>query len=150
MQYKTILFDLDGTLTDSESGIVNSVRYALRSFGMDAEPETLRSFIGPPLYDSFRGTMGMSDADAKRAVDTYRVYFRDKGIFENAPYPGVPEMLEALRAAGGRLIVATSKPEVRQAHRGTFRVCSVAGWCLWCGYGGETLLQNRRDPLRHT
>ena len=54
----------------------------------------------------------MSDADAKRAVDTYRVYFRDKGIFENAPYPGVPEMLEALRAAGGRLIVATSKPEV--------------------------------------
>ena len=79
---------------------------------MDAEPETLRSFIGPPLYDSFRGTMGMSDADAKRAVDTYRVYFRDKGIFENAPYPGVPEMLEALRAAGGRLIVATSKPEV--------------------------------------
>ena len=100
MQYKTILFDLDGTLTDSEPGIVNSVRYALRSFGMDAEPETLRSFIGPPLYDSFRGTMGMS------------VYFRDKGIFENAPYPGVPEMLEALRAAGGRLIVATSKPEV--------------------------------------
>lgn len=112
MQYKTILFDLDGTLTDSEPGIVNSVRYALRSFGMEAEPATLRSFIGPPLYDSFRGTMGMSDADAKRAVDTYRVYFRDKGIFENAPYPGVPEMLEALRAAGRRLIVATSKPEV--------------------------------------
>ena len=112
MQYKTILFDLDGTLTDSEPGIVNSVRYALRSFGMEAEPTTLRSFIGPPLYDSFRGTMGMSDADAKRAVDTYRVYFRDKGIFENAPYPGVPEMLEALRAAGRRLIVATSKPEV--------------------------------------
>lgn len=54
----------------------------------------------------------MSDADAKRAVDTYRVYFRDKGIFENAPYPGVPEMLEALCAAGRRLIVATSKPEV--------------------------------------
>ena len=103
MQYKTILFDLDGTLTDSEPGIVNSVRYALRSFGMEAEPATLRSFIGPPLYDSFRGTMGMSDADAKRAVDTYRVYFRDKGIFENAPYPG---------AAGGQLIVATSKPEV--------------------------------------
>lgn len=112
MQYKTILFDLDGTLTDSEPGIVNSVRYALRSFGMEAEPATLRSFIGPPLYDSFRGTMGMSDADAKRAVDTYRVYFRDKGIFENAPYPGVPEMLEALCAAGRRLIVATSKPEV--------------------------------------
>ena len=112
MQYKTILFDLDGTLTDSEPGIVNSVRYALRSFGMEAEPATLRSFIGPPLYDSSRGTMGMSDADAKRAVDTYRVYFRDKGIFENAPYPGVPEMLEVLHAAGRRLIVATSKPEV--------------------------------------
>lgn len=112
MRYKTILFDLDGTLTDSEPGIVNSVRYALQSFGMDAEPAALRSFIGPPLYDSFRGTMGMGDEDAKRAVDTYRVYFRDKGMFENSPYPGVPEMLEALHGAGGRLIVATSKPEV--------------------------------------
>ncbi len=150
MQYKTILFDLDGTLTDSEPGIVNSVRYALRSFGMEAEPATLRSFIGPPLYDSFRGTMGMSDADAKRAVDTYRVYFRDKGIFENAPYPGVPEMLEALRAAGRRLIVATSKPEgVRQTHRGAFRVCGGAGGRIRRGYGRETFLQNRRDPLCH-
>lgn len=150
MQYKTILFDLDGTLTDSEPGIVNSVRYALRSFGMEAEPTTLRSFIGPPLYDSFRGTMGMSDADAKRAVDTYRVYFRDKGIFENAPYPGVPEMLEALRAAGRRLIVATSKPGgVRQTHRGAFRVCGGAGGRIRRGYGRETFLQNRRDPLCH-
>lgn len=112
MKYETILFDLDGTLTDSEPGIVNSVKYALRSFGMEADAATLRSFIGPPLYDSFRGTMGMDDADAKRAVDTYRVYFRDRGIFENAPYPGVPEMLDALREAGRTLIVATSKPEI--------------------------------------
>ena len=117
---------------------------------MEAEPATLRSFIGPPLYDSFRGTMGMSDADAKRAVDTYRVYFRDKGIFENAPYPGVPEMLEALRAAGRRLIVATSKPEVfakRIAEQ--FRVCGGAGGHIRRGYGRETFLQNRRDPLCH-
>jgi len=67
MNYKTILFDLDGTLTDSEPGIVNSVLYALRRFGMDAPRESLRVFIGPPLYDSFRGVMGMSDADARRA-----------------------------------------------------------------------------------
>lgn len=94
--------------------------------------------------------MGMSDADAKRAVDTYRVYFRDKGIFENAPYPGVPEMLEALRAAGRRLIVATSKPGgVRQTHRGAFRVCGGAGGRIRRGYGRETFLQNRRDPLCH-
>ncbi|MFQ8735031.1 MAG: HAD hydrolase-like protein [Bilophila wadsworthia] len=149
MQYKTILFDLDGTLTDSEPGIVNSVRYALRSFGMEAEPATLRSFIGPPLYDSFRGTMGMSDADAKRAVDTYRVYFRDKGIFENAPYPGVPEMLEALRAAGRRLIVATSKPEVFAK-----RIAEHFGFAgaLEGIYGAEmegNVPQNRRDPLCH-
>ena len=93
MQYKTILFDLDGTLTDSEPGIVNSVRYALRSFGMEAEPATLRSFIGPPLYDSFRGTMGMSDAGAlegvygadmegKRSskIDVIRYAMRERGI----------------------------------------------------------------------
>ncbi len=110
--YTTILFDLDGTLTDSEPGIVNSVKYALERFGMEAEPGLLRSFIGPPLYDSFRGALGMSDADAKRAVDIYREYFRDRGIFENAPYPGVPDMLARLREAGGRLVVATSKPEV--------------------------------------
>ena len=122
----SVLFDLDGTLTDSEPGIVHSVRYALRSFGMEAEPATLRSFIGPPLYDSFRGTMGMSDADAKRAVDTYRVYFRDKGIFENAPYPGVPEMLEALRAAGRRLIVATSRSI--SGLRGRWRAYTARIW----------------------
>lgn len=109
---------------------------------MEAEPATLRSFIGPPLYDSFRGTMGMSDADAKRAVDTYRVYFRDKGIFENAPYPGVPEMLEALRAAGRRLIVATSKPEVfakRIAEH--FGFAGALEGVYGRGYGRETFLQ---------
>lgn len=112
MNYATILFDLDGTLTDSEPGIVNSVLHALRRFGMDAEREALRAFIGPPLYDSFRGVMGMSDADARRAVDVYRDYFRERGMYENAPYPGVPEMLRRLRASGRRLLVATSKPEI--------------------------------------
>lgn len=111
MNYATILFDLDGTLTDSEPGIVNSVLYALRRFGMDAERQALRAFIGPPLYDSFRGVMGMSEADARRAVDVYREYFSERGMYENAPYPGVPAMLRRLRAAGRRLVVATSKPE---------------------------------------
>ena len=111
MNYKTILFDLDGTLTDSEPGIVNSVLYALRRFGMDAPRESLRVFIGPPLYDSFRGVMGMSDADARRAVEVYREYFQDRGLYENAPYPGVPEMLRRLKEAGKTLVVATSKPE---------------------------------------
>lgn len=112
MNYQTILFDLDGTLTDSEPGIVNSVLYALRRFGMDAPRESLRAFIGPPLYDSFRGVMGMGDADARRAVEVYREYFREKGIFENAPYPGVPGMLRRLKGAGKTLVVATSKPEI--------------------------------------
>ena len=112
MRYTTVLFDLDGTLTASGPGIMNSVRYALHSFGLEADEATLRSFIGPPLYDSFRGTMGMSDSDARKAVDTYRVYFRDRGIFENAPYPGIPEMLRALGNAGLNLLVTTAKPEI--------------------------------------
>lgn len=111
MNHTTILFDLDGTLTDSEPGIVNSVLYALRRFGMDASRESLRVFIGPPLYDSFRGVMGMSDADARRAVEVYREYFQDRGLYENAPYAGVPEMLRRLKDAGKTLVVATSKPE---------------------------------------
>ncbi len=112
MQYQTILFDLDGTLTDSAPGIVNAARYALERFGMEAEPAVLRSFIGPPLCDSFHHALGMPLADARRAVKVFQEYFRDRGIFENAPYPGIVEMLKSLHGSGKRLVVATSKPEL--------------------------------------
>ena len=145
---RAILFDLDGTLTDSEPGIVNSARYALERFGLTAEPAVLRSFIGPPLYDSFHGAMGLSDADARRAVDFYREYFRDRGIFENAPYPGIPAMLEDLHRAGLRLVIATSKPEVfaRQIadHFGLSPFLTAV-----CGADLEGLRSEKPDVIRY-
>ncbi len=111
-QYDTLLFDLDGTLTDSEPGIINSVRHALHAFGMDRDDATLRSFIGPPLYNSFRDVIGLSEEDAHKAIKFYRSYFAEKGIYENALYPGISGMLHNLKRQKKRLVVATSKPEI--------------------------------------
>lgn len=108
-----ILLDLDGTLTDSKDGILNSVRYALRQMEVAIPPEdVLQTFIGPPLVESFQTCCGFSEGRAWKAVELYREYFGDKGLFENAPYEGVADMLGALQAAGARLCVATSKPTV--------------------------------------
>ena len=112
MQYKTILLDLDGTLTDSAPGILNSVRYGCRKLGLPVPDDaTLRRFLGPPLIDSFRNLCGLSAADADRAVAAFREYFPTKGIFENEVYPGIPAMLADLHARGCQLVLATSKPE---------------------------------------
>jgi len=105
------LFDLDGTLTDPKDGITRSVHYALKAQGLLVEDlDTLVSYIGPPLHDSFVRLGRLSPADATTAVASYREYFVEKGIFENRVFPGVPECLAALRSNGWRLAVATSKP----------------------------------------
>lgn len=109
---KVILFDLDGTLTDPKEGITKSVQYALRAHGIEVEDrDQLCPFIGPPLSDSFREFYGFSESDARAAIDSYRVYFSDKGKFENKVYEGIDRMLETLTKAGFTLAVATSKPE---------------------------------------
>ncbi len=110
--YQYLLFDLDGTLTDPGEGITNSVAYALRKFDISVADKTaLYPFIGPPLVDSFMNFYGFSREDALRAVEFYREYFRDRGIFENRPYDGIASVLDKLQRAGKQLIVATSKPE---------------------------------------
>lgn len=82
-----VLFDLDGTLTDPGIGITNSVMYALKTFGIDVEDRSrLYKFIGPPLSQSFERFYGFSPEDARAAVEAYRVYFSDKGIFENTVF----------------------------------------------------------------
>lgn len=110
--YSTILFDLDGTLTDPGRGITNSVAYALEKRNITVPDKTeLYRFIGPPLADSFAKFYGFSDEECQTAIEYYREYFKDRGIFENEVYEGVPEMLRELTAAGKRIILATSKPE---------------------------------------
>ncbi|MDZ4132974.1 MAG: HAD family hydrolase, partial [Dethiobacteria bacterium] len=111
-RFNHILFDLDGTLTDSAEGVTRSVQYALQMYGIIASLEDLRSFIGPPLHWSFENSYGFSKAKAFQAVEYYREYYREKGIFENKLYPNITEMLEALSKSGANLYVATSKPTV--------------------------------------
>lgn len=112
MSYQTILFDLDGTLTEPAEGITNSVAYALAKFGITvADREELLRFIGPPLMDSFMEYYGFDEAKARQAVAYYREYFSVKGLFENSVIQGIKELLEELQAAGKQLVVATSKPE---------------------------------------
>ena len=112
MDFHTILFDLDGTLTDPKEGITRSVAYALEHFGIKVDDlDTLTKFIGPPLVDSFSGFYGMSEEDSLLAVDKYRERFRATGWAENVPYGGIAELLSDLKKAGKRLSLATSKPE---------------------------------------
>ena len=107
-----ILFDLDGTLTESGTGIIRSVQHALRSFSIEeGDVQKLRNFIGPPLVDSFQKYYGFSAEEAEKAVSVYRERFAVKGIFENALYPGVAEMLQTLKKNGFVLAVSSSKPE---------------------------------------
>ena len=110
--YDIVLFDLDGTLTDPGLGITNSVAYALKKWNIEvADRTTLYKFIGPPLSDSFKRYYGFSEEDSLKAIEYYREYFRDKGIFENEVYEGVVDLLETLRAQGKKVVLATSKPE---------------------------------------
>lgn len=107
-----LLFDLDGTLTEPESGITNSIKYALRKFGIEEnDRQKLRLCIGPPLIDSFEQQWGFSKEQAVDAVVYYREYFAEKGIFENEVYEGIDDLLSHLSKAGHMLILATSKPE---------------------------------------
>lgn len=113
MKYNTILFDLDGTLTNPALGITNSIIYALNHYGITPPPrQELYKFIGPPLADSFKMFYDFPDDTAREAVDVYREYFSVKGLFENEVYDGIGEMLDKLNAAGYRLGVATSKPDI--------------------------------------
>lgn len=112
MNFEILLFDLDGTLTDSAEGILNCAGYALEMMGItETDRVKLMRFVGPPLVDSFTEFYGMSKEDALKAVAIYRERYPRKGIFENRVYDGIPEMLDRLKRGGKRLAVATSKPE---------------------------------------
>lgn len=110
--YDIILFDLDGTLTKSEIGIINAIIYALSKFDISIDDrDELKKFIGPPLINSFIDYFGFTEERAKEAVAYCQEYMRNKGVYESPLYDGIKEVLENLNSIGKRVFVATSKPE---------------------------------------
>ena len=109
-----LLFDLDGTLTDPREGITKCIAHALERMGREAPPlDALTFAIGPPLRASLARLIGTDDrVEVERAIGHYRERFAGTGLYENAPYEGIDAALAALRNAGHRLFVATSKPRV--------------------------------------
>lgn len=111
MSAKVILFDLDGTLTNSGEGIINCFHMTLSRLGLPLPDDvTMRTFIGPPLIDSLK-KCGVPADTVSEAVRIYRSRYMTVGKFENTPYPGIRDMLQQLKEMGHRLFVATSKPE---------------------------------------
>ena len=111
-RFESIIFDLDGTLTDNTRGIGNSLKYALEKLQTDGYHESvLEQFIGPPLQWGFKNLFGMNERNVELAVEYFREYYGERGYMENEPYPGIGEMLEGLSMSGKKLYVATSKLE---------------------------------------
>ncbi len=108
---RNILFDLDGTLTDSGPGIIRCVQITLAHFGLPVpEANALRVCVGPPLRDSFL-RFGVPPKHLEEAVQVYRKHYLAEGQYENFPYPGIADTLRKLKTQGHRLFIATSKPE---------------------------------------
>ena len=110
-RYDTLLFDLDGTLTDSTEGILKCFENALTELGFEV-PEDTNIILGPPLRQSFSEFCGMNEQQVDEAINIFRKRYSTVGLFENHVYDGIPEMLEKLKNGGKRLMVATSKPQV--------------------------------------
>lgn len=109
---KTILFDLDGTIINSEAGITNCIRYVLDFYGMEQPPqEELRCFIGPPLREQFQKIFGFDAKKAEASVHKFRERFDKLGIFECELYPGIIELFQCLKKKGYPIALASSKHE---------------------------------------
>ena len=111
--YKYAFFDLDGTLTQSEFGILASFRYALDKYGISltSREEKLR-LIGPPLYNSFTDFYGFDEEKATEAIGYYREYYTAGGMYDAPPYEGIVEVLKELNESGVTMLVVTSKPQI--------------------------------------
>ena len=109
--YSYVLFDLDGTLTDSGPGIMNGFTYAIKEMGKEVpEPEVLKRFVGPPLSDSFRNVLGYSPEETEKGIALYKEYYNKLGgALENSVYPGIYELLKKLKDGNRTIMVTTSK-----------------------------------------
>ena len=112
-KYDVIAFDLDGTLTNPERGLIASFIYAFKKMGIDyGSPESLRRFIGPPIYEEWQKEFGLTPEESGKALLIFREFFSVYGWWDNELYPGVEKMLASLKAKGKKLVLATSKPEI--------------------------------------
>lgn len=110
--YDAVLFDFDGTVADTGKGIFNAVRYAVESLGFEPLTDaSLRTFIGPPIYDSFKRECGMNDEQSEEAVRKYREIYSEKCIYEFELYEGIDALIRDIKANGIKLAIASSKPE---------------------------------------
>lgn len=114
LKYKYLLFDLDGTLTNSILGMINSIKYSIKKLdiGKSLEEEDFRFLVGSPLKDIFMKYFGLNEVKADRAIVYYREYFSTKGMYENSLYDGIESLLIKLKKIGKRLVIATAKPTV--------------------------------------
>ncbi len=112
-KYSTIAFDLDGTLTDPERGLIASFSYALGKMGIDyGDKKSLKRFIGPPLYDEWQRVYGFTPEQSSEALLIFREFFAVYGWWDNELYQGVAQMLKKLKGSGKTIVLATSKPEM--------------------------------------
>ena len=133
----TVLFDLDGTLTDPKVGITRGVQHALAGFGIEVDdPETLLAYIGPPLRDAFAEHHGIAVGDLEAIVARFREYYLPIGLFENEVLPGVADMLaEVVALPGVTVAVATAKVDEQAArvldHFGLLHHFAFVGGATW-------------------
>ncbi len=148
MSERVILFDLDGTLTDSGEGIIKSALFTLEKFGLPLPAwEEMRFVVGPPLHDSFL-KLGVPAAQTDEAVRIYRTRYVPIGAYENHPYPGIEPLLARLSAMGYKLYVATSKPEAMSVkileHFGLAKY-----FTLICGASYDQSRSTKADVIAH-
>lgn len=112
MKYDAVFLDFDGTIADTGEGIFSSVSYAIREMGYPPLPDDrLRTFIGPPVFASFKRELGMTDEESRLAVIKYREAYSNGGIFLLRVYDGIEELMKKMKKSGIQLAIASSKPE---------------------------------------
>ena len=141
--YDVIAFDLDGTLSDPENGLVDGFIYAFKKMGVAdyGSRESLRRFIGPSLYVVWQDEFGFDEVSVVEAIEKFREYYNIYGWWDNKVYDGIFDMLRELKAAGKTIVLATSKPEDTAVSDSTSTVRTpmlfdvmyetASTWCSW-------------------
>ena len=145
--YDWIFFDLDGTITDSAEGILNSFAFALSGFGIEPDRRSLLKYVGPPLWESFTD-VGLSPDQVETALRQFQIYYCDTGIYENRLFDGVTELLDRLISAGKKLVLASSKKEIHVrsvlSHFGV-----LDRFTFTAGSDTEAGRLDKKDVIRH-